>query len=382
VSKTGGADKSGAAVKIGTVELVGNSVADTVIGGKVSADVQGWEADDSGDYGTEGDVIQRPDYVFKHFLVNYCGLTVADNIDATSYSESGALYANDNVQVAVLLVERPEMLEFLASMAQQSKSYEFWEAGKHFLKRIPVTESTDKIIEGGRIDIDSVKVRYTPRDQIINKYTVNFDKHWIGDFESEIESYRGIISVESIPSQAIYGVLEGDPFNLSFVNNSTQALRLGNWFLDDTSFPRLIVSFSGGQYLAELERGDIVEFSFDIGDELDRRLLGLVVSESDQFRIMGMRQTEEGKFTIEAYIVVSSTSNTGAFYPVYVDDDGYTQGANFYNTTLANIIGNYSGAPAPTVTTTTMSTTTSTSSSTASTTSTTRSSTTTTTTTA
>jgi hypothetical protein len=363
-SKSGGADKEGEAVRIGTIELVGNSVADTVIGGKVSADVQGWQADASGDYGTEDDLIQRPDYVFKHFFVNYCGLTVADNIDAASYSESGTLYANDNVQVAVLLIERPEMLDFLASMAQQCKSYEFWEAGRHHLKRIPVTESTNKVIEGGRIDIDSVKVRYTPRDQIINKYTVNFDKHWIGDFISDIESYRGIISVESAPSQAVYGVLEGDPFNLPFVINSTQGLRLGNWFLDDTGFPRLIVSFSGGQYLAELERGDILEFLFNAGDELDRRLLGLVVPESDQFRIMSMVQTERGKFIVEAYFVVSSTSNTGAFYPAIVDDDGYTQGANFYNTTVANIIGNYSGTPAPTVTTTTMSTTTSTSTST------------------
>jgi hypothetical protein len=379
VSKTGAAAKEGEAAKIGTVELIGNSVADTVIGGKVSADVQGWEADDSGNYGTEGDVIQRPDYVFKHFLVNYCGLTIASNIDSTSYSASGALYAADNVQLAVLLLERPEMVEFLALTAQQSKSYEFWEAGKHYLKRIPVTESTDKTIEGGRIDIDSVKVRYTPRDQVINKYVVNFDKHWIGDFESDIESYRGVIVVESISSQAIYGVLEGDPFNLPFVNNSTQALRLGNWFLDDTGFPRLIVEFSGGQYFSELERGDILEFSFTAGDELDRRFLGLVVPEADQFRIMRMVEAEEGKFTIEAYIVVSSTSNTGAFYPEVIDDDGYTQGANFYNTTVSNVIGNYSGAPAPTVTTTSASTTTST---TASTTTSTSSSSTTTTTTA
>lgn len=371
VSKLGAATKAGSADKVGTVELVGNSVADTVIGGRVSIDVQGWQADDSGDYGTEGDLIQRPDYIFKHFLVHYCGLTVADNIDSTSYGEAGTLYENDNVTLAVVILERPDVREFLSDMAKQCKSYEFWIAGKHYLKRVPVSETTNKTIEGGRIDIDSVKVYYTPRNEILNRYTINFDKYWIGDFESEIESYRGVVTVESTPSQAIYGVLEGDPLNLSYVNNSTQALRVGNWLLDDTASARLIVEFTGGGYLAELEEGDILEFTFESGDELDRRFLGLVVADSDQFRIMNVQETENGRIWIKAYFVASSTSNSGTFYPSQLNDDGYTQGANFYNTTVANMIGNYTGSAYTSTTTTTTSSTVSTSSTTSSTTTTT-----------
>ena len=97
---------------------------------------------------------------------------------------------------------------------------------------------------------------------------------------------------------------------------------------------------------------------------------------------MNMVETEEGKFTVEGYMEVSSTSNTGSFYPGVVSDDGYTMGANFYNTTLANIIGNYSGAPTATVTSTTMSSTTTTTSTSSSTTISSTSSSTTTTTTA
>ena len=362
VAKTGAAAKSGAAVKIGTATLIGNSVADTVIGGLVSADVQGYQADDSGDYGTEGSLIELPTNVFKHFLVTHCGLTVADNINSSSYSDSDTLYTSDNVSLSVVLLQRPDMRNFLSLMASQCKSYQFWQGGEHHLKRVPVSEVTDKTIEGGRIDIGSVKIRYTPRDEIINRYTVNFDKHWIGDFASEIESYRGVLVANSTPSQSVYGVLEGDPLNLDYVGNSTQALRLANWLLDETAYPRLVVEFSGGQYLADMEKGDIFEFDFTSGDELDRRLLGLVVANSDQFRIMDMWQSERGKIHIQAYIVVSSTSETASFFPSSIEDDGYTQGANFYNTTVANVIGSYSGDPYTSTTTTTSSSTSSTAS--------------------
>jgi len=364
VDKTGDATKTGAATKTGTVTLTGNSVADTVIGGRVSVDVQGWQADDSGDYGAEGSLIERPDYILKHFLTNYCPLTVADNIDSTSYDASGTLYANDYVALAVVLQEPPDVAALLSSIAFQCKSIEFWEEGKHHLVRIPVSDTTDKTIDKERIDIASVKVAYTPRAEVLNAYVGSYFKHWIGDFESSIESYREIEKVTSDQSIAIFGNLEANPIEFPFIISSAQVIRVLNWLLDDNDFPRLIVEFSGGHHLSDLQRGDVIDFRFNSGDELDRMFLGLVESESDQFRIMDMQQDEKGKFTITAYFEVSSRTASGTFYPSQNNDDGYTQGANFYNTTVANVIGNYTGDPYTSTTTTTVSTTTTTSTST------------------
>jgi hypothetical protein len=339
VAKTGDADKIGAATKTGTVSLTGNSVADTVIGGRVSADIQGWQADASGNYGTNGTLIERPDYITKHFLVNYCGLSVTDNIDSTSYSASGTLYSNDSVVLSVVLQEIPVVKELISSLAFQSKSIEFWEEGKHHLVRIPVSDSADKTIDKERVDLTSVKVRYTTRAEVINTYFGNYDKHWIGDFETSIESYRNVEKVTSSQSIAVFGTLEGDALEFPYINNSTQATRILNWLLDDNDFPRLIVEFSGGHYLSDLQRGDVIEFRFTAGDELDKRFLGLVESEADQFRIMDMTQGEKGQFSIQAWFEVSSSTDSGTFYPSASNDDGYTQGANFYNATDSNIIG-------------------------------------------
>jgi len=343
VVKLGSAGKSGEATKTGTVTLTGNSVADTVIGGRVSIDVQGWQADASGDYGTEGSLIERPDYILKHFLVNYCGLTIADNIDSTSYDASGTLYTADSVSLSIVLQELPDVRDFLASVAFQCKSLEFWESGKHHLVRVPVSSTTVKTIDKQRIDLSSIKVSYSPRSEVLNTYVGNYYKHWIGDFESDIESYREIVKETSSQSIAIFGTLESEPINFPFINNAIQAGRVLSWLLDDNDFPRLVLQFSGGHYLSDLQRGDVIDFRFTSGDELDRRFLGLIESETDQFRIMDMEQDERGRFIITASFEVSSSSASGTFYPSAMNDDGYTQGANFYNTTVANVIGNYTG---------------------------------------
>jgi len=361
ISKTGAATKGGEAAKIGTVTLVGNSVADTVIGGNVSADIQGWQADDSGDYGTEASLIQRPDYVFKHFLVNYAGLTIADNINETVYAASGSQYSSDQFYLSVVLTERPDMLSLLSAMAYQVRSFQFWEAGKHHLVALPTLPVTDKTIVEGRIDIGSIKVRYTPRAELLNTYTASYNKEWIGDFESKLESFRGVLTANSSTSIAIFGTLESATLELPYVRGTTQAQRILNWILDDHAFERLILEFSGGHYFSDLERGDVLEFDFDTGDVLDKRFLGLVVANSDQFIITDMKQSEDGSFFIQCYKIVSSTSNSGTFYPSQLNDDGYSiEPSDFYNTTMANIIGDYSGDPITSTTTTSSSTTTTT----------------------
>jgi len=74
-----------------------------------------------------------------------------------------------------------------------------------------------------------------------------------------------------------------------------------------------------------------------------------------------MKQSEDGSFFIQCYKIVASTSNSGTFYPSQLNDDGYSiEPSDFYNTTMANIIGDYSGDPITSTTTTSSSTTTTT----------------------
>jgi len=341
-----GVVKVGAAIKIGTVDLIGNSVADTVIGGRVSADIKGYESD--GSYGPSGSVIESPELIIKHFLIEHCGLTTSEI--GTTYTQAGTDYDDNNITLAPVLLEKPNVREFISQIAFQARSIEYWEEGKHNLKWVPYTDTADKTIEAERIDIESLLLSYSPRAEILNKFVGAYNKEWIGAFGSsaygeDIEAQRNIVLAESVTSQADFGVLEDEPYQLSFIRSESLAQRIINYIRDTRSQPRLIAEFTGGQYLMDFEKGDIFDFIFEADDELDRRLLGLVVSQSTQFRVIDTGHRGEGTIWIQGLLVVSSSTSSNVFYPSANSDDGYTQGANFYNDTLAIPIGDYAGSP-------------------------------------
>lgn len=340
-TESSGVTKNDTVYKTGTVTLIGNSVADTVIGGEVSADVQGFEADDSGNYGTEGDLIERPDYILKHFLVNYCGLSVTDNIGAT-YATAGSNYASENITLSVVLDSIPDISNLIANMAMQAKSVHWWENGKHNLKYIPFIESSAKTIEAHRIQLESINLYYTSRTDVRNEHIGLYYREWIGPYKETEEFYREVTKAASVTSQGIFGVLEADPHKFDFIINQSQAERVLSWISDSRSYPRLVVEFSGWHYLSDIQFGDVIDFTFDADSELDRAFLKLVISDSTVFRVVGIYRDQLGKIHIKAVTVASETTDSNCFD---ASEDGYSQGANFYDSTLAIPLGDYNGSP-------------------------------------
>ena len=132
---TASASPATGVAKTGTVTITGNSVADTVIGGRVCADIQGWQDDGAGTYtGVADALIERPDHILKHILGHRCGLTLADVIDSTTYDAAGTSYASNSYVLAFAILQRPNVRELLQRVAYQAKSNQIWEAGEHFLK--------------------------------------------------------------------------------------------------------------------------------------------------------------------------------------------------------------------------------------------------------
>jgi hypothetical protein len=166
--------------------------------------------------------------------------------------------------------------------------------------------------------------------------TARYNRHWSG-YDDDIEADRGLVIASDAASIAAYayGTLEGDPLSLPYVPGVTQALAVLNWRLSDLANPRLIIEFSGGYYLSDLERGDVIEFkdiehvpaistgelATSAGDELitsagdgllwdaqnwptfaplTDALLGMVVLESDQFRILDINRRSDAAIQITA----------------------------------------------------------------------------------
>jgi len=299
-TKGGAATKEGAATKTGAVTLTGNSIADIVIGGIVACDLQGFQDDGAGTYtGTPNALIERPDHILKHILINRCGLT-ASEIDSTTYTAAGAYYATNSFVLAFAILEKPNSRFLINEIARQAKSIEIWEAGVHKLIHLPVDETTDKSIDGYRIDLDQIWVKYTDRADIKNTLSARYNRIWSG-YTNETESDQGVVIATDTPSVTKYGTLQGDPFSFPYIPGATQAQAILDLTKEDLNNPRLMVEFSGGYYLTDLERGDIIEFANvtvnegDTPTNLSNALLGLVRMSLHQFRIIDKTQSDSIK---------------------------------------------------------------------------------------
>ena len=307
--------------RTGSVNYSGNSTADTVIGGLVSADVQGFQDDGSGTYtGAAGALIERPGHVIKHFLIDRCGQT-SDEINATSYAAADKIYFSRNHNMAPVILQKPSGRSFINRIATQAQSYEFWDGGQHRL--IPVFKryatNPDKTITAERIDLQQIWVQYTNRIDLLNTASSRFARDWSG-FSDNIESDRNAINETEGTSVGKYGTLETDPRSYPYVTDQSHAQDVLAWEMHQKSRPRLLVELSGGYYFHDIERGDIVDFLFESGDELDRALLGLVTSNSDdlnvqgtQFQVIDQTRRPDGAIQlqmVEIDMIIEEYSNT------------------------------------------------------------------------
>ena len=286
----------------GEVRFSGNSVADTIIGGRVSADVQGWQDDGSGTYtGTPDALIEQPDHILRHWWCHRCGLASAV-IDSTSYTAAGTFFAANSYRLAPVILQRPDVRARAADIARQARSIEFWEAGVHHLVHIPdirISEAVDKRIEANRVDLGQIWVRDTNRALIENTLSARYDRKWDG-YGDEIESDRAVVTAADALSVTTFGTLQGSQRSYPYIIDEAQAQDVLDWDKEEAAFARLLVEFAGGYYLADIERGDTIDFSFTDGDELDRALLRRVTSEADQFRVIDTSDRPDGGLQVQA----------------------------------------------------------------------------------
>lgn len=163
-------------------------------------------------------------------------------------------------------------------------------------------DSSDiKSIEANRIDLDQFYISYTPRSAIRNKISATFKRDWSGHTDN-IEAEQELVQSEDSTSQASYGTLE-DSYSLPYIIDSAVAQDVADWMIDERKDPRLLVEFSGGYYLADIERGDLIAFTESVGgddDYLDDALLRLISYDTDLFRVLDVVHRPDNSIQIQA----------------------------------------------------------------------------------
>lgn len=102
-------------------------------GKNISADIDGQMDDGDGTYtGVENGLIDRPSDICRHILGSRCGLGVSV-CDSASYQLSREFYVSKHFEIAIAILQKPNVRSLINRIAYQSASLEFWEAGYHYL---------------------------------------------------------------------------------------------------------------------------------------------------------------------------------------------------------------------------------------------------------
>jgi hypothetical protein len=296
LNASGNTELTGAVTKTGTVYLTGNSTAETVIGERVAADLDGYIDIDGSITGTIGLLIERPDHIARHILVDRCGLSSSE-IDAAAYLDAGSFFDEKGFVLGFPILQRPNVRNLLNRIAHQGRALEFWDAGKHHIVPIPDSDVLDKSLDGARVDLGQIWLSYTDRVQIKNTLTARYDRHWSGA-QTEEEADQATVTATDTASVATFGTLQGDPLSFPYVQNSAQAQALLDWTLDDAKGPRLMVEFSGGYSLADVQTGDVIGFRVETDADLEQAFLGLITADLSGFRVLEKDYRSDGAIQI------------------------------------------------------------------------------------
>ncbi len=220
----------------------------------------GYESPDSA-YGEAGSLIERPDHVMKHFLVEVLGFSPGE-IDTASFDAAGTSYASaisGGYRFAFRLDRRVRPSELLGRMARECRSALRYSAGKWRLDYIPdAAPGAVKTVAGGELAGEGAKFAFsrTPVEELSNELMARYRRNY-SRLGSESE-WDGTSSASDSTSQSKYGVYPR-AVDFELVRDASMASHVLGHMLIEKKEPRLRVEFPVFWEHFDLEPGDTIE---------------------------------------------------------------------------------------------------------------------------
>lgn len=250
------------------VSLSGNSTAETVIGKQVTCDLEGYQDDGSGTYtGTANSLIERPDHVFKHFLVEQLSFPSGD-IDSTTFTAAGTFFNTNSYALAFLVNRKITAEAQLMKLALQCRSRFMVTAyGKAKLIVRQLSQSSGHAIAKNEIKTDSVRMRRNRVEDLINYFNIYYDKDH-GEEKYDAGAYASVKNFSDATSISRYGQREWkggqDVFLFDAVTDATMIAHVGAFLLDYHELVRKMPAFSVFLDNMEIEPGDYIGVTHDL----------------------------------------------------------------------------------------------------------------------
>ena len=252
LTKSGTVTKTGSATGAGTASLTGNTTAETVIGLVVAADVEGY-VDTTGDYGGAGSLIERPDRIRKHMLIELYGLSSSE-VDATSFTEAGTEFSSSSYKLAVVLEREWGFAELARALAFQVRCDIFWSGGAEHMPWLSATPTVDGDIT--RQMVADYELNRTPRNQIKNEFTALYNRRWD---KSGDEAYQDVETAADATSQSKFGTLAAT-YRWEWITSSTMAADVLAFWKEFFKGERWVIKAKTFWNALRYELADIVTF--------------------------------------------------------------------------------------------------------------------------
>jgi len=242
-------------------------------------------------------LIERPDYVMEFTQRVLAGRSAAE-IDSTSYSASGSIYATKGWKFAGALVREWGAGELLAQLALEATSDQFWEAASGgAVHRLVYDDPAPTSVDVTIVDADlvgEVELAMTPRDSITNIVEAHFQRNYNESASGGLgagsagEAFLGLAKKEDAASKASYGSRPAS-YELEFIRSASggqaHADSVSQRLLDKLSQPRWLARVPlAWTKAAALERGDLIDLNIALLSTMGTRPKFKVVNISRSFQ--------------------------------------------------------------------------------------------------
>ncbi len=250
------ADPAAGVIKIG-------SVISTNLVNRFHANVNGYK-DPDGNYGGAGNVIERPDYVIKHFIVQKLGFSLTE-IDDASFTAAGTLYDTYSYAFAFCVYDTIVPSEFINRLAFECRSTLRYIAGKWYLDVIPDTApAAVKTISKSELAGKFTKFKFSKTSivNLQNNLTAMFKRDYTNLLANNSD-WLLTSKTSDTTSEGKYGTHPKD-FEFECIRDQTTADSVLAHILLQRKNPLLTVSFPVFWEHFDLNEGD----TFDISNPL------------------------------------------------------------------------------------------------------------------
>jgi hypothetical protein len=258
VHKTGTVTKTGQSTKSGTVQLIGNSSADTVLG-EITADINGLQDDASGTIsGTANTFLEIPHDILKCLLREVWQEKDPALYDVATWTATRQEQITANYRWALMAVPI-SFAEFRRAAGFQGRAELYQEGGRWAYKWRAVTPALVSFTE--RNLADEIVIDWSPRTELVTELDVGYDeagaraRQWQQSLtlRSDLTQYRYRYGLQRTRRD-----LGGRTLELPWVRDTAMATRLGTYWLGQWERERLRPKIRGFWDVIGLDKTDTI----------------------------------------------------------------------------------------------------------------------------